>query len=131
MEFSKSWPLVAITLATEQSVLCDFFKGFCRSQTVRPPNDPVSYSPTNSDSPQFYFFKSPNMVIPDTSKSTNFVLPVEIPPTSPKKVGQMYSGSINENQTCLGTVKRQTDPLTETSTHTPQHLRSHILRYAL
>ncbi|GFY34839.1 hypothetical protein TNCV_845292 [Trichonephila clavipes] len=45
---------------------------------MRPPNDHVPYSSTSFDSPQFYSSKSPDRVIPDASKSADFVLPVEI-----------------------------------------------------
>ncbi|GFX23591.1 putative transposable element [Trichonephila clavipes] len=64
------------------------------SQAIRPPNDPVPYSSTSSDSPQFYSSNSPDMIIPDKFKSKNFVLLVEI--SSPPKKAEDDS-SVNSN----------------------------------
>ncbi|GFX74342.1 retrovirus-related Pol polyprotein from transposon 297 [Trichonephila clavipes] len=72
-------------LSTEISLAVKILFLLHRSQARRPPNDSVSYSSTNSDSSQSCSSKSPDMVIPYASKSTNFVLPVQISPPLPKK----------------------------------------------
>ncbi|GFT93205.1 hypothetical protein NPIL_322191, partial [Nephila pilipes] len=48
-----------------------------KSQDMRLTNNFVPYLPTEIDSPQTCYSKSPGMVIPDTSESINFVLSVE------------------------------------------------------
>ncbi|GFS70587.1 hypothetical protein NPIL_320331 [Nephila pilipes] len=56
-----------------------------RSQAMIPTNDPIPYLSASSDSPQPCSSKSLDVFIPDTSKSSNYVLPVDISPPSPKK----------------------------------------------
>ncbi|GFU20910.1 hypothetical protein TNCV_3004891 [Trichonephila clavipes] len=64
-----------------------------RSRAMRLPNDRVQYTSTSSDSPQPCSSKSSDMVISDTSKSTDFVFPLEVSTLPPKhqdiEVGRM------------------------------------------
>ncbi|GFU15795.1 hypothetical protein TNCV_2367601 [Trichonephila clavipes] len=89
---------------------------------MRPPNEHVPYSFTSSGYSQPMSSRSADMIIHDTFKSTNFVLPVEISKSPPK----MQKSNIEISCHQLKNQKTKTPNVSSVTENSPEDQREEI-----